>query len=95
MARGERLPMERVLAALERQDAHLWAGDRSAAIGQPVKSYHVWLGGGDLRELLAMERTASEWARGEGFDKMTIRGRPGWARALPGYERETLLVKRL
>lgn len=95
MARGDKLPMDRVLSALERHDAHLWPGERSAAVCEPVKAYHVWLAGGDLRELLSMERAASEWATAQGFDRMTIRGRPGWARVLPGYQRETMLVKRL
>lgn len=95
MARGDKLPLDVVRGALERHDAHLWPGERSAAVCEPVKAYHVWLAGGDLRELLAMEQRASAWAQAHGFDRMTIVGRPGWARALPGYAYETALVKRL
>lgn len=95
MARGDQLPLDVVRGALERHDAHLWPGERSAAVCEPVRSYHLWLAGGELRELLEMERTAAEWARSQGFDQMTIRGRAGWGRVLAGYSPKTYLVKRL
>jgi hypothetical protein len=69
---------------------HFWPGRRSAAVGELVqhprrRDYHVWLAGGDLTELKAMERSASAFARALGCDRMTIHGRPGWARALSDY----------
>lgn len=86
MARGDRRPLSDVLEAIESGQAHLWPGERSAAVCERVTTYHVWLAGGDLRELQAMERAAEAWARGNGCDRMSIIGRKGWARALAGYE---------
>lgn len=46
---------------------------------------HVWLGGGDLTELLEMrplvERAGIEW----GCKRATIDGRLGWVRVLKPY----------
>lgn len=69
---------------------HFWPGRRSAAVGELVehprrRDYHVWLAGGDLRELIEMERSASAFAHALGCDRITLHGRKGWARALKDY----------
>ncbi len=69
---------------------HFWPGVRSAAVGELVqhprrRDYHVWLAGGDLSELIEMERAACAFARALGCDRITINGRKGWARALKDY----------
>jgi hypothetical protein len=95
-------------AALDRDAAHsledvraeilsgkslLWPGRVSAAVTEQCRDLHVWLAGGDLRELRSMEQAASQWGRLNGFDRMTISGRRGWERVLTGYR--TMLVKDL
>lgn len=71
----------------------LWPGKHSAALTEPTRDMHIWAAGGDLRELIEMERACCDWSRARGFDRMTIEGRKGWERALTGYR--TLLVKDL
>jgi hypothetical protein len=44
----------------------------------------VWLGGGELGELLAMRPGVEAWARAQGAQAARINGRRGWARALRG-----------
>ncbi|CAN5519994.1 hypothetical protein BH10PSE5_BH10PSE5_34260 [soil metagenome] len=67
--------------------AQLWAGEAAAMVTQRVcedgvHRLHVWLGGGDLRELLAMRPGIEAWARGQGCKHITIDGRAGWSRVL-------------
>lgn len=72
--------------------AQLWRGDRSALVTQLVAGEPpyilLWLAGGDLQEILAMDRGVTAWARAQGAREARINGRKGWARALKrlGFE---------
>lgn len=72
--------------------AQLWRGERSAMltqlVGGPEPFILIWLGGGDLRELLSLRPGAEAWARAQGARAARIHGRRGWARALraAGFE---------
>jgi hypothetical protein len=72
--------------------AQLWRGERSAMVtqlvGAEVPNVTVWLGGGDLDDLLALQPGVEAWARQQGCREARINGRPGWARALraTGFE---------
>lgn len=65
--------------------AQLWRGRESAMVTQLVMAEEpyvlVWLGGGQLRELLAMQPVIASWAKQHGAKAARINGRPGWARA--------------
>jgi hypothetical protein len=87
--------IEDAQAAVLEGRALLWPGAKSAAVTEFNKDLHIWLAGGDLGELKRMEQSAEAHAREWGCDRMTIIGRKGWERALPGYRRVTLLVKDL
>lgn len=76
-----------VLAELEAGRAQLWPGERAAMVSRLLRSPDelyalVWLGGGDLRELLQLAPGACAWARAQGCTAARINGRLGWARAL-------------
>lgn len=76
-----------LLAELAAGRAQLWPGERAAMvttlqIGPEGRSCHVWLGGGDLAELIAMAPGLEAWARQQGCDFASVNGRKGWARAL-------------
>lgn len=82
--------LDDVWAGVEAGEFHFWPGAACAAVGELVehprrRDYHVWLAGGDLRELTEMERSASAFARALACDRITIHGRRGWARALKDY----------
>lgn len=72
--------------------AQLWAGREAAFVTQLAVDEEpyvlVWLAGGALRELLAMQAGVEAWARGHGAVHAWIQGRKGWARALrkSGFE---------
>jgi hypothetical protein len=77
--------------------AQFWPGRESAGVSDVVPDFHIWLFGGRLSEMWAMERACSDWARAQGCRRVTIKGRPGWSRVLKplGYREETALVKDL
>jgi hypothetical protein len=71
-----------------RGEAQLWVGERSAIVtlieDDPCeRRLLVWLGGGDLKDLLGELRQPIEaWARSRGCRRVLMVGRPGWERAL-------------
>ena len=79
----------KTLADLERMlsdgSALLWTGNRGVLVtilyNSPEGRYlHVWLGTGDMAELVSMEPGISAWARARGCRFASINGRKGWAR---------------
>ncbi|HYE43415.1 MAG TPA: hypothetical protein VEA15_08480 [Caulobacteraceae bacterium] len=82
--------LDDVWAGVQAGEFHFWPGRRSAAVGELVRhpqraDYHVWLAGGELDELLEMERAASAFARALGCQRITLHGRRGWERVLKDY----------
>lgn len=69
----------------EAQRVQVWPGEASALLTQLISTpeggrLHVWLGGGDLRDLLSMRPGIEAWARSQGCNHATIKGRKGWER---------------
>lgn len=83
-----------VVRDLDTGMAQLWDTDRAAVVTKilrtpRIKSCHLFLAGGDLAELQRMLPIIEGWARGEGCQRMTLAGRPGWTRSFlrdGGYE---------
>lgn len=92
-----------VLHEVAQGRAQLWPGERSAAVTlvldlPQAKVCEVWLAGGDLEELLRIERDVTAWAREQGCAEVVIDGRKGWGRVLAdrGYrEASTVFSRRL
>lgn len=67
----------------------LWPGERAALVTE-LQAYprkrvvHVFLAGGELEDVLAFQPSLDAWARAQGATGLTMTGRPGWARVLPG-----------
>lgn len=71
--------------------AQFWPFERCAFVtevltGPDGLSFHIWLGGGSLRAMVAEQETLAAWARWAGCEHATIIGRKGWGRALSGFE---------
>lgn len=65
----------------------LWPAERAAAITEVIvyprkKVLHVFLAGGEMKQLLDMIADAAEWGRQHGCEAMTMAGRSGWERVL-------------
>ena len=62
-----------------------WPGDKSAIITEvqiypQKKVMHIFLAGGELNELLEMEKSVRAFAKTIGCNSMSISGRRGWLR---------------
>ncbi len=62
-----------------------WPGEKSAVITEvqiypQKKTMHIFLAGGDLNELLEMEKSVRAFAETIGCNSMSISGRRGWLR---------------
>lgn len=77
---------DEVLNDLLLNRAQLWRSERAAMVTSlndgPEPYVLVWIGGGDLRDLLAMQPVVASWAKQQGAKAARINGRKGWARAL-------------
>jgi hypothetical protein len=54
----------------------------------------VAAGGAQVRRWIHGLATIEEWAKSEGCSKVTIQGRPGWAKLLPEYQRSQVILER-
>lgn len=64
---------------------HFWPGEKSAIITDieiyPMRRVmHIFLAGGDLDELLEMEKSVEAFAKTIGCNSLSISGRRGWLR---------------
>ena len=65
----------------------LWSLPNSVMLTEIItypryKVYHIFLGGGDLQEILAMHPQIEQAAREAGCVRLSVTGRHGWAKAL-------------
>jgi hypothetical protein len=80
---------------------HFWPGESSALVTEVhrfprTSNLHIFLAGGDLDELRAMDPSLASWGRFLGCSKLTLAGRPGWERALKhqGWAKEVVVLSR-
>lgn len=77
--------IEDVWERLAEGTADLWGGPDAACVCEEVtyprlRSYHIWLAGGSLRGLVALERAIVKHARLIGCARVTGSGRIGFSR---------------
>lgn len=69
----------------------LWKTDKAACVTEfsqypQMKILNVFIGGGDLEELIRIrDDLLVPFAEAHGCKRITGVGRPGWSRVLPGY----------
>ena len=82
-------------SGIESGDFQLFMSKNSAAVTCAFgNSLRIGLAGGDLDELLDIEKDICDYARSQGFDSLEIIGRPGWERVLDGYRRTAILLRK-
>lgn len=67
-----------------------WPGEESCAITEIIvfpkkKVLHVFLAGGSMDEIIAMNESAKIWGKAQGCVNMTIAGRKGWEKVLKSH----------
>jgi hypothetical protein len=79
-------PLEEVVRRINRGFAHLWLGDDCVGVTEfTPMSLHIWLAGGDLKELLDMLPDVESFARFHGVNRVEFGGRKGWFRLFKRY----------
>ena len=81
--------LDDIWVGVVRGDFQFWPGDKSAIITEiqiypRQKVMHIFLAGGDLDELLEMEKSVRAYATTIGCNSMSISGRRGWVRIFEG-----------
>ena len=75
-----------------------WVNGQTIAITEIIvyprlKSLHVFLAGGNRKELFQMINAAWEWGQSIGCSKMTLAGRKGWTKLMGKHGfKQTLIV---
>ena len=79
-----------VKAKVLADECQFWPGLKSAIVTEvidtpKVRSLHIWLVGGDLKELVGdMLPVITDFAKRAGCSRMSVAGRKGWERVLLG-----------
>jgi hypothetical protein len=88
---GDTHRKEHVYQRLLEHKAQLWT-EKDAAVITSLEEYDTgflevqgWLAGGSIGGVKKIEHRIEQWARQIGAHRMTLVGRKGWQRALPGY----------
>jgi hypothetical protein len=90
-----------VVDAVISGEMQLWSGDNCCTVTlftvYPKKTFlHVFLAGGDLDEILEIEKSMVEFARHHGCDGLTLSGRVGWKKVLRdiGWNEQLMMLRK-
>jgi len=80
----------------------LWAGQNSAVVTEIIvyprmRDLHYFLAGGDLDELKEIRPRIEDWGKKNGCSRVSLAGRPGWAKTFlkdEGYEPAWFILKK-
>jgi hypothetical protein len=77
--------------------AQIWPAPRGVAITEIIeypqkRVLHVFLGAGELDQLLDMIKSAEDWGRTQGCTSLTMSGRLGWQRVLDKHGFKPVLI---
>lgn len=91
----ENISREDVESGLLSGDFMLFTAPQSLAVTCAYgDALRVGLAGGDLEELMEIERDICSYAKQNDFSSVEIIGRPGWERALGGYKRVAVIMRK-
>lgn len=92
---------EDIVNSILTQEMQLWSGENGCAVTMITvyprkKIFHVFLAGGDLDEILEIEKSMVEFAKQNDCDALTLSGRVGWKKVLRdlGWNESFLTLKK-
>jgi len=81
--------------------SQLWPAANSCIVTEITKHpqkkvLHVFLGGGNLEEIISMHDSVIQWAKDQGCESLTMTGRKGWSKALKksGWKSQLVLLEK-
>jgi hypothetical protein len=79
----------------------LWPAEKACIVTEITvyprkKVLHVFLGGGELGQILDMHTDVVQWAKDQGCESLTMTGRRGWTKALKndGWKEQLVLLEK-
>ena len=86
-----------VVEGINKGVMQLWPAKNSAAVTEIVqyarkRVLNVFLAGGDLSEIVGGLDAATEWAKAQGCESITLYGRKGWERVLDSHGFHPVMV---
>ena len=92
---GDKATREDIENGLKKGEFQLFINKKSAAITASIKNtLRIGLAGGNLKDLVELEKTIVEFARSRYYNYVDILGRGGWEKTLPGYEKKAVLLRK-
>lgn len=93
-------PIEVIDRLLNEGSVQFWACDAAAMLTRVVSypggavAVEALAGAGSIASLAALTPDINRWASGQGATHLLIHGRPGWSRALAGWQLwQSILIK--
>ena len=86
---------EDIVIGIYEQRMQLWPAENSCLVTELVnyprkRVLHVFLGGGNLEEIMGMHSDVIKWAKLQGCSGMTMTGRLGWKKPLAEHGWKTV-----
>tara|TARA_R100000988_G_scaffold91353_1_gene55137 strand:+ start:934 stop:1272 length:339 start_codon:yes stop_codon:yes gene_type:complete len=92
---GDKASREDIEKGLQKGEFQLFQKNNSAAVTATIKnSLRIGLAGGDLKDLIDIEKNIEKYARDRYFNCIDILGREGWEKTLPGYKKKAVLLRK-
>ncbi len=78
----------------------MWHGDNSVAFTRLARypqhtALVIILAAGELEEIVQLEPHVVAWGKQQGCKYVEVYGRRGWARALPGYDEQATVYRKV
>ena len=93
--------LQDVYDLLLKNQCQLWVAKNSALVTiiqkNPIGIFvTIWLAGGNLNEIISIEKSVTQWAKEMKARSILILGRKGWVKKIPDYDVvDTLMEKKL
>lgn len=93
---GDGATREDVEQGLKDGNFFLFAYGRSACLASSIKNtLRIGLGGGNLAEVQKIVEDIEKFAKDRHYNAIDILGRSGWEKALKGYEKKAVLLRKV
>ncbi len=78
----------------------MWHGDHCVAFTRVAnypqhRALIIILAAGELEEIMDLEPLVAQWGRDQGCKYVEIYGRRGWSKALPGYDEQSAILRKV
>ncbi len=100
LKRSDEYSMSDVLHFTHTGTWQMWHGDHCVAFTRVAnypqhRALIIILAAGELEEIMDLEPLVAQWGRDQGCKYVEIYGRRGWSKALPGYDEQSAILRKV